>query len=157
MYYCKIIKNFPIFFFVIVFIFSPLTIFAEAKDTINNGNVSVEKAKDSIFNKVPEKLTLSIKKLIGSIENQRKNYNTYAEKEIAKIKDLTNEQKPKETENSNSTFTNPPLGSSEEVFRQVKYYLFWILAFITSHQILFWGILFVLFFAVIRTILRIIF
>ena len=150
------IKNIFVFILFFVIIFCPKISLAEESRGAENGSVSVENATDSIFNKIPKNLYKPFHFGIEWVENHRKNLNIYAENEISKIKNLTNNKKS-EVKNGDNIFSNNSLGDSKEVFNQVKYYIFLILAFIASHQLLFWAILFLIFFALARTILRILF
>ncbi len=150
------IKNIFVFIFVFIFIFYPQISLAENSTDKDKGTVSIEKATNSIFNKIPKNFYKPFHSGIEWVENHRKNLNIYGEKEISKIKNLANDQNNnihKET----TTFNNNSLGDSKEVFKQVKYYIFFILVFIASHQLLFWSILFLIFFALVRSILRIVF
>lgn len=148
------IKNIFVFIFIFSILFSPQISSAQNKENSKEGNVSGEKATNSIISKLPDSLYKPLEKGINIVEDERKNLSIYAEKEILKTKSF----KPTEKEgDSDYIFTNNSLTDKDQVFNQVKYYLFFILGFIAGQQLLFWGIFFFLVFAIIRTILRIIF
>lgn len=136
----------------------PFFSYAQEKSAENSGNVSVEKATNSIFSRIPKFVTGPFIAVIDWAETERADLNIYAEKEILKARSIPVKEETKSENNSTAqSLTNINLGSPLQVFAQVKFYIFWIIAFIASHQWLFWAILFLIFFALVRGVIKIIF
>lgn len=137
--------------FIIIFSFLPFHIISAQEETNSYAKeVSVEVIQTNILNKTPAFISKPILAIYNFLELKRIAFSTSSANKQREVKEDLEKLNP---ENKVVILTEDP-NASIKIWKQIQYYILFILSYIFTHIVVFYPVLFFIVFIILRSLYR---